>query len=70
MRVGDLVRNKHTVIDSPADERGIVVEVERTKEGGQWSPHEMFARVVWFNFGSDYESWMDCDDLEVINETR
>ena len=69
MKVGDLVRNKHTVIDTPADERGIVVEVERTKEGGQWShPPEYFARVVWVDCadGRDYETWMDCDDLEVV----
>ncbi len=65
MKIGDLVRNKHTVVDTPADERGIVVEVAHYPDEEPWNP---FARVVWVDCadGRDYETWMDCDDLEVV----
>ena len=75
MKVGDLVRNKHTVIDTPADEQGIVIEVQRTEWTNNLHNHALgayFVRVVWFSavFTGEYESWMDSDDLEVLNEDR
>ena len=72
MKVGDLVRNKHTVFDGPADERGIIVEVQRAKWSNEApSKGHWFVRVVWFNncVVGEYETWMDGDDLEVVNES-
>ena len=59
MKVGDLVRNIHTVRGSDADEHGIVVE--QAKKGFR------LVKVMWFPNGLvEYMTWMDIGDLEVL----
>ena len=61
MKVGDLVRNIHTVRGSEADEHGIIVE---DREG--WDDPDL-VKVMWFPNGLvEYMTWMDKDDLEVL----
>ena len=63
MCVGDLVRNKHTVRGSEADEHGIIVE--QAVDGWVGQP---MVKVMWFPNGLvEYMTWMDKDDLEVLN---
>ena len=60
MKLGDLVRNKHTVRGSEADEHGIIVGVGEITEA--------VVKVMWFPNGLvEYMTWMDKDDLEVLN---
>jgi len=68
MNVGDLVRNIHTVRGGEADERGIVVEAQRSQGDDPMSDYDYLVRVVWFSGDSDYETWMDTDDLEIIGK--
>ena len=66
MKVGDLVRNVHTVFGSISDERGIVLELIK-------ATHNIPAdcvRVVWHNSMEIYQAWMARGDLEVISESR
>ena len=62
MKVGDLVRNIHTMIGGLADDRGVIVE--------KGSRNDWIVRVVWHNSTEVYQTWMDCSDLEVVSESR
>jgi hypothetical protein len=68
MKVGDLVRNIHTVIGGPLDERGIVIEIQTSKWSDNSALGAYFVLVAWIPLllTGEYESWMDSDDLEVI----
>ena len=83
MRVGDLVRNIHTVRGGEADEHGIIVDdsgrinpIYQRNEQGEFKEssdrfNDQHVKVMWFPKGLvEYMTWMDTDDLEVINETR
>ncbi len=64
MKVGDLVRNKHTVLGSISDERGVVVKIV---------PHyrdNFIVLVAWHNSTEIYKTWMETQDLEVLSEGR
>ena len=69
MEIGDLVRNKHTVRGSDADENGIVVDLPTEGYQSQW---ENLVKVMWFPRCDlvEYMTWMDTGDLEVLNESR
>ena len=63
MKVGDLVRNIHTVRGGEADEHGIIVGYACWDEDG-----DGLVKVMWFPNGLvEYMTWMDTDDLEVLN---
>ena len=62
MKVGDLVRNIHTVLGGSADDRGVIVE--------KGNRNDWIVRVVWHNTTEIYQTWMDCSDLEVVSEGR
>ena len=62
MKLGDLVRNIHTVRGGEADEHGIVVGYDPYGYGAG------LVKVMWFPNGLvEYMTWMDTDDLEVLN---
>jgi len=59
MKVGDLVRNIHTVRGGEADEHGIIVG--KTRAGDD------HVKVMWFPNGLvEYMTWMDIGDLELL----
>ena len=66
MKLGDLVRNIHTVRGSEADEHGIIVEYA---ENPMYPVEpEPFVKVMWFPKGFvEYMTWMDTSDLEGRN---
>ncbi len=74
MKVGDLVRNIHTVRGSEADEHGIIVGLSLSKVSSQrtkfwWREKDGndLVKVMWFPNGLvEYMTWMDKDDLEVL----
>ena len=66
MKIGDLVRNKHTVRGSEADEHGIIVE--QAVDGWVGQP---MVKVMWFPNGMvEYMTWMDTGDLEALCEGK
>ena len=65
MKVGDLVRNKHTVLGSISDERGVVV---KTHDMPPWNDY--IVCVVWHNSTEVYKTWMERQDLEVVSEAE
>ena len=68
MKVGDLVRNIHTVRGGEADEHGIIVGNDQLSSLPCLRGH---VKVMWFPNGLvEYMTWMDTDDLEVMNESR
>ena len=65
MKVGDLVRNIHTVRGGEADDHGIIVCIIAFVT-------DQHVKVMWFPRSDlvEYMTWMDTDDLEVLNESR
>ena len=66
MKIGDLVRNIHTMRGGEADEHGIIVglSVELWVEADFPDGH---VKVMWFPNGLvEYMTWMNTDDLEVL----
>ena len=61
MKNGDLVRNRHTVRGSDADEHGIIVDDDGLDD------EQPMVKVMWFPKGFvEYMTWMDTKDLELI----
>ena len=65
MKVGDLVRNKHTVLGSISDERGVVIKID---DMPHWDDYIVL--VVWHNSTEIYKTWMETQDLEVVSEAE
>ena len=68
MKIGDLVRNIHTVRGGEADEHGIIVGYG----DGYGGTMSNLVKVMWFPRCDlvEYMTWMDTGDLEVLNESR
>ena len=65
VKVGDLVRNKHTVLGSISDERGVVVKIDNKR-----LLDDFIVLVVWHNSTEVYKTWMEPQDLEVVSGGR
>ena len=67
MKVGDLVRNIHTMRGGKADDHGIIVFRQHDE-----CSDDQHVKVMWFPRSDlvEYMTWMDTDDLEVLNESR